>query len=320
MSDRREKPTDKTTLISTTVSRVVTRFARTINISPLLPPFARGTARYFLTPLFYHQSLRLTTLLYQNCFLYYFVGYSIIKDGDGMKKYKLIMTDLDNTLLPVITQDKFVQIWFTDVAKKFYDYGLNQAIALNAINEGCRAMILNNGKRRNDEVFYRTAVRISGYSREKLEEVLMDYYATTFENVRSIIEVNHFAPKIVKLIRERAQYIAVATMPLFPLAACDTRMRWTGISADMFDLVTSFDQSSYAKPNPMYFQEILDRFQVKPEEALMIGNDVREDMIPCQSLGIDVFLVTNHMITHDLDYSRFTHGTYEELIEYLKSV
>lgn len=237
-----------------------------------------------------------------------------------MKQYKLIMTDLDNTLLPIITQDKFVEIWFTDVAKKFYDYHMNQAIALNAINDGCRAMILNNGKMPNEEVFYRTAVRISGYSREKLDEVLSDYYRTTFQNVRKIVEVNHFAPKIVSLIKQKAKYTAVATMPLFPLSACDARMRWTGISADMFDLVTSFDQSSYAKPNPLYYREILDRFHVKPEEVLMIGNDVREDMIPCASLGIDVFLVTNHMITHDLDYSRFPQGTYEELIvEYLNS-
>lgn len=234
-----------------------------------------------------------------------------------MKKYKLIMSDLDNTLLPVITQDKFVQIWFTDVAKKFCDYHMNQAIALNAINEGCRAMMLNNGKKRNDEVFYRTAVSVSGYSREKLEEVLTDYYATSFRNVRNIVEENPFAPKIAALMKEKAKYTVTATMPLFPLSACDTRMRWTGISADMFDLVTSFDQSSYAKPNPLYFQEILSRFGVSPQDALMIGNDVREDMIPCASLGIDVFLVTDHMITHNLDCSRFRQGTYEDLIQFL---
>ena len=237
-----------------------------------------------------------------------------------MKKYKLIMSDLDNTLLPVITQDKFVEIWFTDVAKKFYDYHLNQAIALNAINDGCRAMILNNGRHRNDEVFYRTAVKISGYSRETLDEVLTDYYATTFSNVRKITEFNPFAPVIARLMREKADCTAVATMPLFPLSACDTRMRWTGICADLFDLVTSFDQSSYAKPNPLYFQEILDRFGVRAEETLMIGNDVREDMIPCASLGIDVFLVTDHMITHDLDFSRFRQGTCEQLVAFLKSL
>lgn len=235
-------------------------------------------------------------------------------------KYKLIMSDLDNTLLPVITQDEFVRIWFSDVAKKFYDRQMNQAVALNAINEGCRAMMLNDGRKRNNEVFYDTAVKKSGYPKEVLEEVLTDYYATTFSNVRKITEENPFAPEIVRLMKEKAEFTAVATMPLFPLSACDTRMRWTGISADQFDLVTSFDQSSYAKPNPLYFQEIIDRFKVKPEQTLMIGNDVKEDMIPCRLIGVDVFLVTDHIITHDLDYKRFRQGTYEQLVEFLQTL
>lgn len=230
------------------------------------------------------------------------------------------MSDLDNTLLPVITQDDFVRIWFSDVAKKFYDRKLNQAVALNAINEGCRAMMLNDGKKRNNEVFYDVATEKSGYSKELLEEVLTDYYDTTFSNVKSITEDNPYAPEIARLMKEKATYTAIATMPLFPLAACDRRMRWTGISADRFDLVTSFDQSSYAKPNPLYFQEIIDRFGVKPQETLMIGNDVREDMIPCRAIGADVFLVTDHIISHDLDFKRFRQGTYPELVKFLNQL
>ncbi len=233
---------------------------------------------------------------------------------------KLIMSDLDNTLLPINTQEKFVEIWFSDVAKKFYDFGLNQAEALNAVNDGCRAMMLNDGKKRNDEVFYETAERVSGYERDILDAVLMNYYYTAFSRVREITEENPFAPRIAELMREKSEHTVIATMPLFPLIACDTRMRWTGIDAGMFDLVTSYDQSSYAKPNPLYYQEIMERFQVSAEETLMIGNDVREDIIPCASLGIDVFLVTDHIITHDLDYRRFRQGSCEELIEYLEDL
>ena len=29
-----------------------------------------------------------------------------------MKKYKLIMSDLDNTLLPIYAQERFVEVWF----------------------------------------------------------------------------------------------------------------------------------------------------------------------------------------------------------------
>ena len=41
----------------------------------------------------------------------------------------------------------------------------------------------------------------------------------------------------------------------------------------------------------------VEHFGVKPNEVLMIGNDVREDMEPCEQLGIETFLVTDHIIT-----------------------
>lgn len=233
---------------------------------------------------------------------------------------KLIMCDLDNTLLPLYTQEKFVEIWFRDVAKKFREHGLNPAVALNAMNEGCRAMIFNKGGKLNNDVFYEVASGLSGYTREQLEPVMDDYYGSTFENVREIARENPYAVEIAQLMREKAEHAVIATMPMFPIEACDRRLRWVGLEAKMFDLVTTCDYSSYCKPSPQYFAQILEDFGVKPNEALMIGNDVREDMEPCEQLGIDTFLVTDHIITHNLPYSRFRQGNYPALITYLKSL
>lgn len=237
-----------------------------------------------------------------------------------MKKYKLIMTDLDNTLLPLVTQETFVRIWYRDVARKLLEHGLDPSTSVYAMNDGCRAMIFNKGVKPNIDVFYDIACERSGFSREQLEPILNDYYRTTFANVREIARENPYAPEIVRLMREKADYAVIATMPLFPYEACDMRMRWVGIRADQFDMVTTCDYSSYCKPNPRYYAQILEDFGVKPQEALMIGNDVREDMEPCAKLGIDVFLVEDYMITHDLDYTRFTRGHYPDLIEFLKKL
>ncbi len=233
---------------------------------------------------------------------------------------KLVMSDLDNTLLPIITQEEFVKIWFRDIAKKFYEHNIEQSRGLNAMNEGSRAMILNDGTMLNAERFFGTAVPLSGCTREKLVEALTDYYADTFANVRGICRENPYAPEIARLMRAHAEHAVIATMPMFPYEAAKTRMRWVGLDADSFDYVTSFDSCSYCKPNPGFYREILERFKVEPKDALMIGNDVREDMEPCEELGIETFLVTDHMITHGLDYSRFRRGTYPELIEFLKTV
>ena len=238
----------------------------------------------------------------------------------SVKKMKLIMCDLDNTLLPLYTQEKFVEIWFRDVAKKFREHGLNAAVALNAMNEGCRAMVFNTTGRLNVDVFFEVAGETSGYSRAELEPVINDYYRTSFENVREIARENPYAPEIASLMRQKADYTVIATMPMFPLSAVDSRLNWVGLRAAAFDLVTTCDYSSFCKPNPKYFAEILDDFGVKPKDALMIGNDVREDMEPCEKLGINTFLVTDHIITHNLPYSRFRQGTYADLIEFLKGL
>ena len=233
---------------------------------------------------------------------------------------KLIMSDLDNTLVPLHPQDKFVDIWFRDVARKFRDHGMDPSKAINAMNDGCRAMVFNKGEKLNIDVFYAVACELSGYTREELEQVMDDYYATTFDNVREIARENHYAPEIARLMREKAEHTVIATMPMFPLEACEKRLSWVGLSASMFDLVTTCDFSSSCKPNPRYFSEILDDFGVKPHEALMIGNDVREDMEPCEQLGIETFLVTDNIITHNLPYRRFRQGNYPVLIDFLKSI
>ena len=232
----------------------------------------------------------------------------------------MIMSDLDNTLLPIYTQDRFVEIWFRDVSKKFADYGLDPKRALEGVSRGIRAMIYNDSGRKNIEIFYDKAFEISGYMQEELEPAIKDYYTSTFENVYEITLPNPFAVRIAELMREKSEHCVIATMPVFNIEAVDMRMRWVGIDPSMFDYITTADNSSYCKPNPLYFQELLDLFDVKPAEALMIGNDVREDMQPCKELGIDVFLVKNHIITHDLPYDEYRQGSYEDLIAFLESL
>lgn len=237
-----------------------------------------------------------------------------------MSKYKLIMSDLDNTLLPIYTQERFVEIWFRDITEKFRAYGLDPIRAANGVNQGVRAVLYNESGRLNIDVFYDEVEKISGYTKEQLEPAMTDYYTTTFGNVYDITLPNPHAMRIAELMREKAEHAVVATMPVFTPEAVENRMKWVGLTPDMFDDITTMMNSRYCKPNPLYFQEILDRFGMKAGEALMIGNDVREDMQPCRTLGVDVFLVTNHMITHDLPYDGYRQGKYEDLVAFLEAL
>lgn len=81
--------------------------------------------------------------------------------------------------------------------------------------------------------------------------------------------------------------------------------------------MTTYENSSRAKPNPEYFQEILEKLNLNPEECLVVGNDMTEDL--CASkIGLPVFIRTTHLINKEnRTLDSIPHGDFKELIECL---
>ena len=112
--------------------------------------------------------------------------------------------------------------------------------------------------------------------------------------------------------------IVLATNPLFPQMATVNRIRWAGMSPEDFCLVTTYENSHYCKPNPKYYMEILEKIGCQPEECIMVGNDVTEDMMT-KEMGMKVFLLTDCLINKEnKDISKYPHGSFQELREFLK--
>lgn len=68
----------------------------------------------------------------------------------------------------------------------------------------------------------------------------------------------------------------------------------------------------YRKPDPRLFQKALDALQVRPEQALFIGNDLYHDIFGAQQVGMKAILVSseqgtmsNQSIVPDYTISRF---------------
>jgi HAD superfamily hydrolase (TIGR01450 family) len=45
------------------------------------------------------------------------------------------------------------------------------------------------------------------------------------------------------------------------------------------------------KPSPVHYMEVLNHFGVRPQEAVMVGDDVEADMMPAKTLGMKTVLV-----------------------------
>ena len=132
-----------------------------------------------------------------------------------------------------------------------------------------------------------------------------------------------FDPRAAEAIREikaMGYRTILATNPLFPAIATMSRVRWTGLQPEDFELITSFENSCYAKPNLKYFEEILEKQGLKPEECVMVGNDVAEDMV-ARHLGLKVFLMTDCLINKPgADITQFPHGSFPELMEFIRGL
>ena len=58
--------------------------------------------------------------------------------------------------------------------------------------------------------------------------------------------------------------------------------------------------------------------ELEPEDCIMVGNDVDEDMI-AGNLGMKTFLLTDCLINkHEKDINIYHHGSFPELIDYIR--
>ena len=121
----------------------------------------------------------------------------------------------------------------------------------------------------------------------------------------------------VRKLKEKGFSLVLATNPLFPAVATESRVKWAGLSVDDFLLYTTYENCHYCKPNPKYYEELTKRLSLDPKECLMVGNDVEEDMI-AETLGMRVFLLTDCLINkRNVPIDRYPHGGFDELLAFL---
>lgn len=231
-------------------------------------------------------------------------------------KIKAVLFDLDGTLLPM-DQGVFAKAYFGGLAKRLAPLGYNPSKLIESIWQGSAAMVRNNGEKTNEEVFWNKFSEIYGKDVRADEPHFEAYYMEDFDSVKSVCGYNPEAKEVVAEIKSLGLRVALATNPLFPSIATEKRTKWAGLDISDFELVTTYENSRYCKPNPQYYKDILKRMNLLPCETLMVGNDVSEDMI-AESLGMRVFLITDNLINKENeDISKYQNGSFDKLMEYI---
>ena len=232
---------------------------------------------------------------------------------------KNILFDLDGTLLPM-DQDVFVEVYMRTLSKHMLPYGYDPQLLVRSIWTGTGAMVKNDGTRTNEAAFWECFAGIFGPNAPKDEPKFEEYYKQDFPAVQASCGFIPEAAPLIDRLKKRGFRLILATNPIFPPVATNQRIAWAGLTVGDFEYVTTYDNSHYCKPNPAYYREIFQKAGILPEETLMIGNDVGEDMI-AKDLGCKVFLLTDCLINKSgADISQYPHGSFAELEQFLASL
>lgn len=223
-----------------------------------------------------------------------------------------ILFDLDGTLLPM-DQDLFMKYYFGSLAAKLVPHGYDMDTLVNNVWSGTKAMVMNNGSKTNEEAFWDTFCTLVGKDCRPDMPIFDSFYRNEFAAAKNACQPTPAVKEVVDLIKASGKRLILATNPLFPAVATENRITWAGLAKEDFELITTYENSSYCKPNPKYYVEILEKTGLKPEECLMVGNNAEEDMI-AETLGMQVFLLTNCLINEkSADISKYPQGGFEEL-------
>ena len=124
----------------------------------------------------------------------------------------------------------------------------------------------------------------------------------------------------IAAIKAKGLRVVLATNPLYPFIATENRIRWAGFQPEDFELFTTYEDTYHCKPNPAYYQDILDKLGLKAEECLMVGNDAIEDMAAAK-IGIKVFLLPRNLINRkNLDISHYPQGNFDDLLSFIDTL
>lgn len=238
--------------------------------------------------------------------------------ADEPRAYRAIFFDLDGTLLPM-DLDEFLNAYFARLIGFAAAHGCDPQLFKKALMTGTHAMIQQDGVR-NEQAFWQTFATVYGLDDQacaQAQEVFAEFYQTDFCRVGDTVTPNPATRKALDLLSQKGYPLVLATMPLFPRMAVEERLRWAGAQGVPFVYLTTYENSTSAKPKLAYYQEILDALGLQASEVLMVGNNTQEDLVAME-LGLDAFLITDWLLDPiAYDKTQVKHGSMEDFLAWV---
>lgn len=231
-----------------------------------------------------------------------------------------LLFDLDGTLLPVET-DEFIGNYLKLLSLKLAKWVKPEEFVQKIMSSTYVTMNDLNPLKTNKDVFWEDFFhKLPFAKKEELFPVIDEFYVKDFPTLSGIVAKNPVPARILNTAMKKGYDLVIATSPIFPERAIFERLRWIDALDFPYKLVTTYENMHFSKPHVEYYQEILEMIQKKPNECMMIGNDVEEDLA-AGLLGIKTYLVTDHMLNrNNLDIKCDHRGSLNDLLGFVKKL
>jgi len=198
---------------------------------------------------------------------------------------KAVLLDMDNTLLK--NPDKEFAIAFLDLFERhFAAAGIE-----NAAKKYRSAIGVMSSQQQGDTTNRQVTLELLSDDIELANHTLDSFYSESFPKLKQCISPVDGAVELIHRLRDADYAVIIATNPIYPETAIRQRMTWAGLPLEegLYSLITSADNMHFAKPDPAYYAEILGRVGIEPDEAVMVGDSIRNDINPAKQVGLQTF-------------------------------
>ncbi|TVR19099.1 MAG: HAD family hydrolase [Anaerolineaceae bacterium] len=203
---------------------------------------------------------------------------------------KAVLLDLDNTL--IFNDDRVATHAFLQrmdsFGKRYFQIEAFSLIYRDALRKmrahSCGRQ--SNMRRLCDNIAQKTQ-----YTIDAITAGLAIFYAEEYPQLKSLVTPRDDAAYLIESLSDAGYTLVIATNPIYPLEAVINRLEWGGLGDMMplFHFITHADNMHYAKPDLPYYAEVIARIGVEPDEVIVIGDRIDNDISPARTIGAGAF-------------------------------
>ncbi|MGG7174109.1 HAD family hydrolase [Clostridium neonatale] len=159
-------------------------------------------------------------------------------------------------------------------------------------------------KKDYDKVYKRCIKILDEYGRGKIFNILCDEYGFK-EDIKKLVEIYRDTKPNLELYEESKEIFNFAkenNLKLGLITDGCSKVQWNKIKAlnleKIIDKIIVTDDYGYSKPHEKSYTEIIEYFNIKPEECVYIGDNPNKDFIGAKKLGMKTIRIIHENGDH----------------------